>query len=84
MFAYPLPSIPTHFQPILIEIRSSPIGIDPTTLQTNFPSSDRRGEPKSDLLSPINEQHPHVECNVFVLPPPLNKVPMFADIRDTA
>ena len=60
MFAYPLPSIPTHFQPILIENQSSPIGIDPTTLKTNFPSADRGGgQPKSDLLSPINEQHPY-------------------------
>ena len=59
MFAYPLPSIPTHFQPILIENQSSPIGIDPTTLKTNFPSVDRGGQPKSDLLSPINEQHPY-------------------------
>ena len=62
MFAYPLPSIPTHFQPILIENQSNPIGIDPTsetTLKTNFPSSDR-GHPKSDLLHAINEQGPYI------------------------
>ena len=29
MFAYPVPSIPTHFQPILIENQSNPSGIDP-------------------------------------------------------
>ena len=28
MFAYPLPSIPTHFQPILIEHLTNPIGIN--------------------------------------------------------
>ena len=29
VFAYPLPSIPTYFQPIPIENQSNPIGIDP-------------------------------------------------------
>ena len=64
MFAYPLPSIPTHFQPILIENQLNPIGIDPTsetTLKTNFPSSDRGGHPKSDLLSAINAQGPCID-----------------------
>ena len=32
MFAYPLPSIPSHFQPILIENLSNPIGIDPKSI----------------------------------------------------
>ena len=31
MFAYALPSIPTHFQAILIENQSHPIGIDSTS-----------------------------------------------------
>ena len=31
----------------------------PTTLKTNFPSSDRRGQPKSDLLPAVNEQGPY-------------------------
>ena len=49
MFTYPLPSIPTHFQPILIENQSSPIGIDP-----KFEFSLRCYPPND-----INEQDPH-------------------------
>ena len=33
MFAYPLPSTPTHFQRILVENLTNPIGISP---KTNF------------------------------------------------
>ena len=51
MFAYPLPSIPTHFQPILIENQSNPIGIDP---KSEF---SLRFYPTND----INEQDPYVE-----------------------
>ena len=32
VFAYPWPSIPSHFQPILIENLSNPIGIDPKSI----------------------------------------------------
>ena len=32
MFAYPLPSIPSYFQHILIENLSNPIGIDPKSI----------------------------------------------------
>ena len=49
MFAYPLSSIPTHFQPILIENQSNPIGIDP---KSEF---SLRFYPTKD----INAQYPH-------------------------
>ena len=49
MFAYPLPSIPTHFQPILIETQSNPIGID---AKSEF---SLRCYPPND----INEQDPY-------------------------
>ncbi len=57
MFAYPLPSIPTHFQPILIENLSNPIGINP---KSEF---SLRCYPPND----INEQDPYtpLSCRVF-------------------
>ena len=57
MFAYPLPSIPTHFQPILIENQSNPIGIDP---KSEF---SLRFYPTND----INEQDPYVTID-FISP----------------
>ena len=50
MFAYPLPSIPTHVQPILIENQSNPIGIDPQ------PEFSLRFYPTND----INAQDPYI------------------------
>ena len=49
MFAYPLTSIPTHFQLILIENESNPIGIDP-----NFEFSLRFYPPND--INDINEK----------------------------
>ena len=35
MFLYPLPSIPIHFQPILIENLSTPVGIYPKSIKSS-------------------------------------------------
>ena len=57
MFAYPLPSIPTHFQPILIENQLNPIVIDP---KSEF---SLRFCPPDD----INEQDPYSLFDVWCI-----------------
>ena len=50
MFAYPLPSIPIHFQTILIENQSNPIGIDPKSKKGLSDAGGRLGRRRPAAL----------------------------------
>ena len=69
MFAYPLPSIPTHFQPILIENQSNPIGIDPKSefsLRFYPPNDTNEQDPYPDIQHVSSDSGTERKCCVLL------------------